>query len=218
MELLAIAVWILIGAAIAIPMVRRGHSPVLWWVLTFFGPLAGIIALVSRHEEGESETVEVRRGWTGPGDLDVLIGVAGTEACLDACRSVVHLLRGQIGTLTVATTIGYDTDSTSEEVQRLDAEQALTAARRAIVEHGGPEPDAVVLVGSAADQLDAWARDHHTDLIAVASRSHSAVSHLFLGSVARGLTTGSACPVLVVPPRPSHRTPSGRARATASRS
>ncbi len=41
-----VAIWLLCGCAVALWMVRRGHSPYLWLILVTFGPLALLFAIV----------------------------------------------------------------------------------------------------------------------------------------------------------------------------
>jgi nucleotide-binding universal stress UspA family protein len=63
--------------------------------------------------------------------------------------------------------------------------------------------DTSALIAEAAASVEAG-------LIVVGTRGHGELEAMLLGSVARGLTHDSLCPVLVVPPRAPARAPTSR--------
>jgi nucleotide-binding universal stress UspA family protein len=69
----------------------------------------------------------------------------------------------------------------------------------------------VILMGTAAPEIEQYVVDHEADLIVVGSHGHGVVRRFLLGSVAERVFKTSTCPVLVVPHRTLARIP---ARAT----
>lgn len=199
MQAVLVAAWMLSGAAIALIMVRRGHSPILWWFLIPCGPLLALLALNAKDEEGSFKPTSVREGAAGPGSLHVLVGVDGKDSALSACRQVVDELGPALGRITLAAVLNYDVGQVQDvEVNVHAAELWLDEAAQVTVGEGGPDPSAVVLVGNTVNKLAEWAKDNDVDLIVVAGRSHSSAHHAIVGGVAHGLMVEAGCPVMVV--------------------
>lgn len=200
MQALLVIAWMLSGAAIALVMVRRGHSPFLWWILVPCGPLLVLLALSATDEEVDVSETTVREGGRGPGALDVLVGVDGHDGALHACRTLIDEMGPSLGRITLAVVLDYDVGQVEErEVRIRQAALWLNEAADAIVAEGGPDPRAVVLIGKPADELVEFARVHARDLIVVADHSHRMPRHLAAGRVTHGVMAGADCPVLIVP-------------------
>jgi nucleotide-binding universal stress UspA family protein len=196
-----VAVWLICGCAVALVMVRRGHSPYLWLILVCFGPLAILFAIASRDDEAEFSPVVTGTGEAAPGRLHLLVGIDGTDISLAAAHRAVHLLNGAVGRATVAAVLDYEF---SETHPRGDAEDEadgwLRRAADGIRDEIDLESGRVVLFGDPARELSRWAQDHGVNVIAVATRSHWTSRHLLAGSVTKGVVQAASCPVIVVPP------------------
>jgi nucleotide-binding universal stress UspA family protein len=195
-----VIVWYLCGAAIALAMVRRGHSPFLWWILIPFGPLLGLVALSARDEEAGFRPVVSHAGAVGTGSLHALVGIDGKSVADDAVIHALPRLGPLLGRLTFATVLDYDIGQLQEADLRIEEaeillEQAATRARAA----GLVSPQTVVLVGDPVEELCTWADGDGVDVLVVANHSHGRPMHAVAGSVARGLLSSAPCPVVVVP-------------------
>ncbi len=202
-----VAAWLLCGCAVAMFMVRRGHSPYLWLILVCFGPLAILFGLGSRDDEATLGPKVTRVGEIGSGPLHLLLGIDGSRSSLDAARQAVVLLGEFTGEITLAAVLDYEAPETHP---RGDAEQEadawLVEAANAIENAAGLSPGRVVLFGDPVRQLTRWADEHGVNLIGVAARSHWATRHLLAGSVTKGLVERAPCPVIVLPqPVPSDK-------------
>jgi len=62
---------------------------------------------------------------------------------------------------------------------------------------------ATVVEGNAAQQIVKHAKDVNADVIVIATHGRTGIDHALLGSVAEKVVRQSACPVMVVPTRPS---------------
>lgn len=209
LTLALVTIWLLVGCAVGLYMVRRGHSPYLWLFLVPFGPLALLFAVGSRDDETRTSPTVTQIGGVGrKGSLHLLVGVDGSEAARRAATDAVRLLRDLLARVSLVAVLDYESPEThplGNEVTEADA--WLLAAEQAI----GPAFDApagrVVLFGDPSTELLRWARDNDADVIAVAARSHGLGRHLLAGSVTRRVLQASSCPVVVLRTDASNETP-----------
>ena len=191
----------LAGAIIALAMVRRGHSPVLWWILIPCGPLLVLLALNARDEEAAFEPTVVHEGTPGSGPLRVLIGIDGNDGAIRASQAAVDELGPLMGMTTIVAVLDYDIGQVQDVALRIQqAKHWLSTAARALSSAGGPDPTAVVLVGNVIHEIARWAGSNDVDLIVLSSHSHPLAQRLAAGSVTSGVLADPPCPVLVVPP------------------
>lgn len=200
----AIAVWVLIGVVVAVVMIRKGHSPIIWACLVLYGPLAGLLALTARQAEHDVPRVEVlAEGVPGQGEVDVVVGVDGSVDSHHAADRAVALLGSRLHSVVLATVLDYDiTQLPDPSRPRQEAADALTAVADELRDRFGVRPETVVLSGTPAETLVEHAHQRQADLLVVGSKGHG-VSHLILGSTA-GHLVQSDVPVLVVH-HPRHR-------------
>jgi nucleotide-binding universal stress UspA family protein len=78
-----------------------------------------------------------------------------------------------------------------------ESEAALAPAQALLKSHDVPFKSAW-LVGDVCEQINAYAAEHHIDLIVMGSHGHGALKNLLLGSVATKILAGCHLPVLVV--------------------
>ena len=198
--LLVLGAWVGTGVVLALIMGRRGHAPFSWGALgVVFGPLCIPLALSSTRREQEARAQQVGAGIDGSGPLDVVVGVDGSAEATAALRTVVRMLGPQLGRLTIASVLDFDTaesdmqwgerDRTLAELER-DADLVAAAA--------GRRPETLLLAGQPAEALGRFAADEGFALLAVGSRGRG-LSKLLLGSVAAQLARGSTVPVLILP-------------------
>lgn len=181
--------WLAVGLTLSLVMGRRGHDPFTWLVLgTLFGPLGAIFALAANDEGLRPELVAQRQS-SGPGPIDVLIGVDGSPESRAALLAVTELLGPRLGRLTLATVIPYDSGFDRQRAARSALEQAgdaLGGGPRLEVLHGRPAP--VLLQRVAEDGYD---------LLVIGARGAGA-SNAFLGSTAVDVAQSAKFPVLLV--------------------
>jgi hypothetical protein len=101
--------WGLMGVSTALVLGRRGHHPIMWLVLaSVLGPLVLPLAVSAPRQDrpGLGRQPSVRQ--PGPGGVDVLVRIDGSEAAVDALRSVIGILGDRLGRLTLAAVVDYD--------------------------------------------------------------------------------------------------------------
>jgi nucleotide-binding universal stress UspA family protein len=201
MTAIIVAAWLLCGTAVALFMVRRGHSPYLWLIFTAFGPLAILFALGARDDETRTTPIVTSIGGSRPGALHLLLGIDGSRSSLNAARSIARALDGTVGRVTVVGVLDYEATQTHPlgDAQS-DADGWLIEAGKVVTDETGLEPTRVVLTGDPARQITNWARDHDVDIIGVATRSHWTARHVLAGSVTKAVMQDASCPVMVMPP------------------
>jgi len=189
-------VWVSIGVIIAIVMGRRGFHAWSWLIVgVAFGPLAIPLALSARRRETPTLFRTVADGMPGPGEVDVLVGVDGSDECRAALRSSLELFGPRIGRLTLAAVVDRDTADTPglwEEEAR--AESCLDELAGAVAT---PPPRSVLLEGDPARALMRFAVSEDYEVVAVGHRGRGASKSL-LGSVASQLAKETEVPVLIV--------------------
>ncbi|MBM4197613.1 MAG: universal stress protein [Gammaproteobacteria bacterium] len=78
------------------------------------------------------------------------------------------------------------------------AETRLDGFIKSNLKNFGKAPKAVVLVGRAADEIVAHARENAAELIVMATHGYSGVRHLLLGSTTESVLRHAICPVLSI--------------------
>jgi nucleotide-binding universal stress UspA family protein len=181
--------WLAIGLTLSLVMGRRGHDAFTWLVLgTLFGPLGAIFAVMAGDEQLRPELVAQRRS-SGPGPVDVLVGIDGSPESRAALLAAVELLGARLGRLTLATVIPYDCGVDRQRTARAALEQqaeALGVGPRLEVLHGRPAP--VLLERATEDGYD---------LLVIGTRGAGA-SKALLGSTAIDLAERAKVPVLLM--------------------
>ena len=187
--------WGLLGVSTALVMGRRGHEPFMWLVLAIvFGPLVLPLAVRALRHDRPGLLRQLSTGHPGPGKVDVLVGIDGSEAAVDALRSVIAILGDRLGRMTLATVVDYDVAEGSGLAEgRREAEADLRRAAEATE----LAPGTVLLSGRPAEALRKYAVEEGYELMTVGRRGRGA-SRTLLGSVATELARGGDVPVLVV--------------------
>lgn len=184
------AIWLTVGLTLSLVMGRRGHDAFSWLILgTLFGPLGAIFAIEARSEERSRPELVARRRSSGPGPIDVLVGVDGSPESRAALVAVTELLGPRLGRLTLATVVPYDSGFDRQRTARAALEQqgeTLGGGPRLELLHGRP---ASVLLERAAE--DGY------DLLVVGTRGAGA-SKALLGSTAVDVAQSAKVPVLLM--------------------
>jgi nucleotide-binding universal stress UspA family protein len=199
--MLVVLGWLAVGVAVALVMIRRGHAPVIWLALSFYGPLLVLLAVSARDAERRAAPEVLDPGRPGAGNLEVVAGIDGSDESTAAARAAVELFGDRLHRLTLATVVDYDIEATPTEPARHDEARAgleRAAAELAAVLPAGVEPRRLVLTGNPTETLAEFAATEGTDLVVVGARGHGATRHL-VGRVATHLPARSSVPVLVVP-------------------
>lgn len=187
--------WLLIGIVVAIVMGRRGFHAWTWLVVgVALGPLAVPLAMSATRRTPPTLFRAVSEGMAGPGEVDVLVGLDGSDESRAALTSAVDLFGTRIGRLTLAAVVDRDT----AETPGLWEDEARAAA--CLEEMSGivttPPPGTVLLEGSAAQALMGYASSEGYEVVAVGHRGRGA-SVAVLGSVATRLAKDPSVPVLI---------------------
>ena len=192
------AFWALIAVTVSIVMGRRGHSSITWLlVAVFLGPLAlpPALAVLRAHQDPRARARSLREGTSGPGSVDVLVGVDGSVESSAALRAALDLFADRIGRITLAGVIDYDSAISGRpwDTERLATEELERSAAsvRSI------DPNTVLLVGHPATALMKHAVEEGYEVLVVGRRGHGA-SKALLGSTAMRLAHGAGIPVVVV--------------------
>jgi nucleotide-binding universal stress UspA family protein len=198
--LIFVLVWLAIGVVASLVMGRRGHEPFIWGTLgAALGPLVIPLASGSVQRERDAARSVLGEGSAGPGAVNVLVGVDGSAESRAALYRVVDLLGPQIGRLTLAAVLDFDSaeELDGSDAQRAAIEQLDAATREAERAWTRGTVGRMLLVGSPATALVAHARESGDDLIAIGCRGQGA-SRIAFGSVATRLARSTEVPVFIV--------------------
>ena len=194
--LLIAAIWVTIGVIVAFTMRRRGHDFYAWLVMgAILGPLSIPLAVsrdIDRHRAGAQEgaPAPVHEGF------DVLAGIDGSDESLEALVSAIRMFGSQTSSVTVATVLTYDDESSPAGLEaQIEAEKMLEEVVRGL--RVGPV-HIKLLFGRPDDALIDYANAAGIELIVVGARGHHATEAMF-GSVAGRLVGHSPVPVFVGP-------------------
>jgi nucleotide-binding universal stress UspA family protein len=209
--------WLALGAGVGFVEARRGHWVKLPLVTALMGPLAVPLVVVARQREAEVRPRWLASGRPAPGELDVLVGLDGTESSAAALATAVWLLGSRVRRLTLATVLDFDTMAPHGDSylhpepweEETEAEASLADASAAVAAATGVVPATVVLAGRPADALEAHALFHGCDLIVVGP-SRAGATHAALGRCGAQLVRHGRVPVLVVPGAAAHEPEASR--------
>ena len=204
---IALATWVAVGLVVAVVMHRRGHDLGVWALLgVVFGPFT--IPLASRQVQRALWVApqEVSTGRHGPGEVDVLVGIDGSEEACAAAESVVAALGPAIRRLTLASVMDLDeavTHVDPPDPAFWDEDRRHEDACRAWLEDatgrlGEVRPATVILGGDPAAALAHEAAANDYDFLVVGPRGKGA-SRALLGSVSTRLARRSLVPVILGP-------------------
>jgi len=192
-------VWVLVGAAAAVVMIRRGHNA-RWWLVGGIaaGPFAIALAAIAVYLETDTGSTAITTGEARQGPVRVLACVDGSAAADHAAVTAVSLLGERVHTLTLLTVLDYDgvVDTPGAALDQRSAQIQSTAVAQ--VTALGVSPFTVRATGRAAEQILAQLDDGDFDLLVLSARRQPAAQ--LLGSVARELAEKAPVPVLLVRP------------------
>jgi nucleotide-binding universal stress UspA family protein len=218
-RLVLLVAWLASGVAIALYMSRRGHALGRWLVLATMGPFLAMLAVaeVDRERDVAPPTVAPERLVRSPTEGPrVLVGVDGSPEAEQAVDAAVDLLGTDIGRLTLATVVEYETalypDGSAKGAQ---ARHVLARARERVRYEHGLDASTVVLTGEPAHALLERAQQEGDDLLVVGRRG-AGRSATLVGRVATRLAQSSPVSVLVTGP-PVPVAPDGETHPTEAR-
>ena len=187
----ALAVWLLGGVAGYYYLYRQGHPHPIWMLgALVLGPFS-LLVFMDRVEPTSHVLVELAEG--EPQGNRVVVGFDGSadaEHALDVAR---RLVTGQAHTIILCEVVDYDTE---DDPRGTGVATATERLERAAAGMPGDNVTVEVLAGRPVQALADAAERHHADIIVVGTRGRG-VSRRLLGSVAEGLLSSSARPVLV---------------------
>lgn len=219
--LVVVVAWVVLGAVIGLVDGRHGHWSKSWILGAILGPLAIPLAMSSRRDEARALPVQLHQQPARQGALNVLVGVDGSPASYAAAATAAAWFGPQIGQLAIAAVLDFDTaaphagsilapEPWEEETK---ARAALESVADMLSQRLGFTPTTLILPGSAADALEAYALEHGYDTLVVGCRGRG-LSKSVLGSCATRLARRTQVPVLLVPevaPAPMAQTMVGSA-------
>jgi nucleotide-binding universal stress UspA family protein len=136
-----------------------------------------------------------------------VVAIDFTPASEDAARAALDVLGGH-GTLyfahaTPRIVIPQGDSRPWGEPAATDVLGRLEAVARRLDIPAGVQVEFVSLHGEPADEVMAFAAQHHVDMIATGAHGRSAIGRLVLGSVSTKVIRSAQCAVLVAPARPA---------------
>lgn len=192
--LLGVAVvWLLCGVVTAFVMRRKGHDFFVWLALgSVLGPLVFPLAVESKRKDSDIEAESRDRAY--PGELDVLVGLDGSDESAHALLSAMEMFGSTATSVTLATVLDYDTQHSFSGGEAQDEATQLLEKAANSVSHDHLTTE--VLFGRPDRSLIDFAIPNGIELVVVGARGHGASEALF-GSVTRSLVGGSEVPVFV---------------------
>jgi nucleotide-binding universal stress UspA family protein len=193
--------WVLVGLAVGLWMVRRGHDPRWAVIAVALGPIFIPVALerVERRPRlAVSGSTPSERRDDAAGGPRVLVGLDGSSESQLALARVLDIFRSRCGLLMLAEVVCYDATEDATQADIAAAKQRLASAA-ATARDAGIQVSYEVLAGPPGETLRRFAEDQDMDLLVVGRRGRG-LSRRLLGSVSSDLVHHSHLPVLVVEP------------------
>lgn len=135
----------------------------------------------------------------------IVAATDGSQPSIQAARQAINLARLTGAVLQVIYVINTHIAFRLGTYQNLALEMLQEEGDRAVSEvvamakeAGISDVNGIVLEGSPRQVIVDWAKEQGADLIVVGSRGYSAVTKIFLGSVAEYVVRHANCAVLVV--------------------
>lgn len=196
--LVFIVVWSLSGIAIAVYMARRGHNFWLFAAMGLaYGPLTVVLAWSTSRRRGHVPTfVAEGSPWHEDGWLDVLIGLDGTEAALEAVEPMLAKFGPAIRSLHLASVVDHEVTDSLETFETDD--HRLSHLADAAARFGVPDATEVLLGGEPDVELAAYAEANDIDVVVIGHRTRP-ISRKLRGSTLAGMARHSEVPILVLP-------------------
>jgi len=195
--LIFLLAWAATGVSLALLFRRLGHNFLVFATLgVALGPLV-VLLIADSTRRADIVPEVIRRGRENPsGSIDVLIGLDGSDACLQSTVTAFEILRPIVRNLRLATVLDLETARAPKSFQT-DEERIAHLHRAATVFDWG-EPELVVLGGSADRALIDHGSNENVDLIVVSHRRHH-LSALLLGSTVARLARRADLALMIGP-------------------
>ena len=191
------ATWAVIGILLAVVMRRKGYDFFQWLVVgVVLGPLAVPLAIERSLVHGRALRQSKHTPTGDSVGFDVLAGLDGTADAVNALDSALGLFGGLVTSVTIATVLNYDSQSSLTGLaDQTEAQLALdSVADRLTV-----SPVTTTLLYGRPDQaLAEFARTAGIELIVIGARRRD-VSHAMFGSATARLADGCQIPLFVGP-------------------
>ena len=182
--LIFLIAWSAIGVSLALAFRRLGHNFLIYATLgVALGPLV-LLLIVDATRHGDVAPSRVLRGHrSGPGELDVLIGLDGSDEGLESTAAALDMVRSAVGFVRLATVLDLETararDSFRSDEERVAHQEHARKALR------WPDAELVLLGGRADRALIEYGASEGVDLIIVSHRRHHFLAILLGSTVAR---------------------------------
>lgn len=189
--LLGFLLWAAIGVAIALWQRRRGHRLLIWVLLGIaYGPITYVLAVdAERHILPFRETPRV--SLPGAGEIDVLIGIDGSDRSHMAARRALDLIGDRRRRVTLAAVI----DRESGLDNHLGRAQAEESVEEFANELDIPGLGTIVVAGAPGPTLARVAEEDGYEVVVVGAKG-SGLTKRILGSATEQLI--AHCPALVL--------------------
>jgi nucleotide-binding universal stress UspA family protein len=161
------------------------------------GPLVAPVAVGMRRDAPAAFSRPLADPATGPGPVDVLVGIDGSALAARAARVAVELLEQRIGRFTLVSAVDYEAAGEGLPEGRAAVEAELERVAAEIEPSLGRVPGTVLVAGRAVSAIADFADRENYGLIAIGARGAGASRAVF-GSVASALARRGHVPTLVV--------------------
>lgn len=196
--LVFVLAWSLCGLAIAVLAGRRGHN--LWLFAAMglaYGPLTIVLVWVTSRGRGHVPAfIAEGEPWHADGWLEVLIGLDGTEAAIEAVEPMLEKFGPAIRALHLASVVDHEITDSPDAFEADDERLAYLAD--AAERFGVPGATEVLLGGKADVELTSYAEAHDIDVIVIGHRTRP-LNRALRGSTLTGMARHSEVPILVLP-------------------
>ncbi len=190
--LVLVVVWAATGLAIAVWQRRRGHHLLVWVLLgVVYGPITYVLAVdAERRMPTFRETPRV--SLPASGQVDVLIGIDGSERSHAAARDALAMIGERRRRVTLAAVINLET-GLDAHLGRAEAEEWVEEFAD---ELGLAGVGTVVVSGAPGPALAQLAEEDGYDVVVVGAKG-SGLTHRILGSATEQLIGKTSSLVLV---------------------